>query len=128
MQKQALSKVGCLGSDPRRFRPRRASAIFRSILVDAEELLARVTALARRACGDAPTFTPVIKLEIDILKRTVASGPQNRGCPHWSRACCLPAANARIVISRAEILDAMWGVDYAAESKRRGAQDPQPGT
>src|SRR5258708_31323942 len=64
----------------------------------------------------------------DILKRTVASGPQNRGCPHWSRACCLPAANARIVISRAEILDAMWGVDYAAESKRRGAQDPQPGT
>jgi DNA-binding response OmpR family regulator len=42
-----------------------------------EELLARVSALVRRAYSDAVTFTPIItvgELEIDILKRTVRAG------------------------------------------------------
>jgi DNA-binding response OmpR family regulator len=85
-----------------------------------EELLARVIALVRRAYSDAVTFTPVIKLgelEIDILNRTVHSGASELHLTSLEQSLLyLLAANAGRVVTREEILDTLWGVDYVAES------------
>jgi DNA-binding response OmpR family regulator len=85
-----------------------------------EELLARVIALVRRAYSDAVTFTPVIKLgelEIDILKRTVRAGTSELHLTSLEQSLLyLLAANAGRLVTREEILDTLWGVDYVAES------------
>jgi two-component system KDP operon response regulator KdpE len=85
-----------------------------------EELLARVIALLRRSYSDAVTFTPVIKigqLEIDILKRTVRAGTSELHLTSLEQSLLyLLAANAGRVVTREEILDTLWGVDYVAES------------
>jgi DNA-binding response OmpR family regulator len=85
-----------------------------------EELLARVIALVRRAYSDAVTFTPVIKLgelEIDILNRTVRAGTSELHLTSLELSMLyLLAANAGRVVTREEILDTLWGVDYVAES------------
>jgi DNA-binding response OmpR family regulator len=85
-----------------------------------EELLARVIALVRRAYSDAVTFTPVIKvgeLEIDILNRTVRAGASELHLTSLEQSLLyLLAANAGRVVTREEILDTLWGVDYVAES------------
>jgi DNA-binding response OmpR family regulator len=85
-----------------------------------EELLARVIALVRRAYSDAVTFTPVIKLgelEIDILNRTVRAGTSELHMTSLEQSLLyLLAANAGRVVTREEILDTLWGVDYVAES------------
>jgi DNA-binding response OmpR family regulator len=85
-----------------------------------EELLARVIALMRRSYSDAITFTPVIKLgelEIDILNRTVRAGTSELHLTSLEQSLLyLLAANAGRVVTREEILDALWGTDYVAES------------
>jgi DNA-binding response OmpR family regulator len=85
-----------------------------------EELLARVIALVRRADSDAMTFKPVIKLgelEIDILNRTVRAGTKQVHLTSLEQSLLyLLAANAGRVVTREEILDTLWGVDYVAES------------
>jgi DNA-binding response OmpR family regulator len=85
-----------------------------------EEFLARVIALLRRAYSDAVTFTPVIRigeLEIDILKRTVRAGTSELHLTSLEQSLLyLLAANAGRVVSREEILDTLWGVDYVPES------------
>jgi two-component system alkaline phosphatase synthesis response regulator PhoP len=85
-----------------------------------EELLARVIALVRRSYSNKLTFTPVIKvgeLEIDILQRTVRAGTSNLHLTSLEQSLLyLLAANAGRVLSREEILDTLWGVDYVAES------------
>jgi two-component system, OmpR family, KDP operon response regulator KdpE len=85
-----------------------------------EELLARVLALLRRSYSDAVTFTPVItlgELEIDILNRTVRAGTSELHLTSLEQSLLyLLAANAGRVVTRDEILDALWGVDYVAES------------
>ena len=85
-----------------------------------EELLARVIALVRRAYSDAVTFTPVItlgELEIDILHRTVRAGSSELHLTSLEQSLLyLLAANAGRIVSREEILDTLWGVDYVAES------------
>ncbi len=85
-----------------------------------EELLARVIALVRRTYSDAVTFTPVIKLgelEIDILNRTVRAGTSELHLTSLEQSLLyLLAANAGRVVTREEILDTLWGVDYVAES------------
>jgi len=85
-----------------------------------EELLARVIALLRRAYSDAVTFTPVIRigeLEIDILKRTVRAGTSELHLTSLEQSLLyFLAANAGRVVTREEILDTLWGVDYVAES------------
>jgi DNA-binding response OmpR family regulator len=66
------------------------------------------------------TFTPSIKvgeLEIDILKRTVRTGTSELHLTSLEQALLyLLAANAGRVVTREEILDTLWGVDYVAES------------
>jgi DNA-binding response OmpR family regulator len=85
-----------------------------------EELLARVIAVLRRSYSDAVTFTPVIKLgelEIDILNRTVRAGTSALQLTSLEQSLLyLLAANAGRVVTRDEILDTLWGVDYVAES------------
>jgi DNA-binding response OmpR family regulator len=85
-----------------------------------EELLARVIAVLRRTYANTVTFTPVIKvgeLEIDILQRTVRAGTSNLHLTSLEQSLLyLLAANAGRVLSREEILDTLWGVDYVAES------------
>jgi DNA-binding response OmpR family regulator len=66
------------------------------------------------------TFTPSIKvgdLEIDILKRTVRTSTSELHLTSLEQALLyLLAANAGRVVTREEILDALWGGDYFAES------------
>ncbi len=85
-----------------------------------EELLARVVAVLRRSYSDAVTFTPVIhlgELEIDILNRTVRVGHSELHLTSLEQSLLyLLAANAGRVVTREEILDTLWGVDYVAES------------
>jgi DNA-binding response OmpR family regulator len=85
-----------------------------------EELLARVIALVRRSYPDAAAFAPVIRLgelEIDILHRSVRAGAAELHLTALEQSLLyLLAANAGRVVTRAEILDALWGADYVAES------------
>jgi hypothetical protein len=55
----------------------------------------------RWAYGDAPTFTPVIKLQIDILKRTLRYGTSElRQSSLEQSLLYLLAANACSVVTR----------------------------
>jgi len=85
----------------------------------AEELLARVRALWRRA-RHATTFTPVVRsgeLELDILRGLVRIGSAEvQLTPRERSLLYLLVANAGRVLSRDEILDGLWGADHTAES------------
>jgi DNA-binding response OmpR family regulator len=85
-----------------------------------EELLARVIAHLRRSYGDTVSFTPVItvgELKIDILNGTVRAGTVELRLTSIEQSLLyLLAANAGRVVTREEILDTLWGVDYVAES------------
>lgn len=85
-----------------------------------EELLARVLAIMRRAYGQAPRLTPVLKIgeiEIDILNRTVQAGASQLHLTGLEQSLLyLLAANAGRVVTRDEILDALWGVDHFSDS------------
>src|SRR5438093_2151129 len=85
-----------------------------------EELLARVVALVRRSYPEAAALRPVIRLgelEIDILHRTVRAGASELHLTALEQSLLyLLAANAGRVVSREEILDALWGADYVVGS------------
>ena len=85
-----------------------------------EELLARVLAVLRRSYGATVPFTPTItlgELEIDLLHHRVRAGTSELSLtPLEMNLLYLLAANAGLVLTRDEILDALWGVDYLADS------------
>ena len=85
-----------------------------------EELLARVLVITRRALGSSIPFNPVQKLgelEIDILQRQVRAGTSELHLTGLEQSLLyLLAARAGQVVTRDEILDALWGVDYVSES------------
>jgi DNA-binding response OmpR family regulator len=85
-----------------------------------EELIARTMAIMRRTYGEAIAFTPVIKLgelEVDILHRRVRSGAGELHLTTLEQSLLyLLAANAGRLVTREQILDNLWGLDYAAES------------
>jgi DNA-binding response OmpR family regulator len=85
-----------------------------------EELLARVIAVMRRTYRDAVPFTPILRcgdLEIDIRNRRVRAGcTEVRLTSIELRLLHLLAANAGCVLTRDDILDHLWGADYAAGS------------
>ena len=85
-----------------------------------EELLARMLVITRRSYGEAVSLIPVLRLgelEIDILHRRVRAGSSELHLTGLEQSLLyLLAANAGRVVTRDEILDALWGVDYAAES------------
>ena len=85
-----------------------------------EELVARALAVMRRTYRSAVTFTPTItlgELEIDILNRRVRAGSSDLHLTALEQSLLyLLAANAGRLLTRNEILDALWGVDYIADS------------
>ena len=86
-----------------------------------EELLARVLVITRRALRPSSIpFNPVLKLgelEIDILHRQVRAGTSELHLTGLEQSLLyLLAASAGQVVTRDEILDALWGVDYVSES------------
>ena len=85
-----------------------------------EELLARVLVITRRALGTSAPFNPVQRLgelEIDILQRLVRAGASELHLTGLEQSLLyLLAARAGQVVTRDEILDALWGVDYVSES------------
>ena len=85
-----------------------------------EEFVARTLALMRRAYRAEFPFKPVLRLgelEIDILNRCVrVAGHELQLTALDQSLLYLLAANAGRVLSRDEILDHLWGVDFVAES------------
>jgi DNA-binding response OmpR family regulator len=85
-----------------------------------EELVARVLAVMRRSYGAKVEFSPTIRvgeLEIDILNRHVRAGPSELHLTGLEQNLLyLLAANAGRLMTRGEILDALWGVDFMADS------------
>jgi DNA-binding response OmpR family regulator len=85
-----------------------------------EELLARSIVITRRAFGTDRPIVPTIRLgeiEIDIVNREVRAG---QSVVHLSgieqSLLYLLASRAGRIVSREEILDAIWGTDFVAES------------
>jgi DNA-binding response OmpR family regulator len=85
-----------------------------------EELLARSVVISRRATGTDRPIVPTIRLgeiEIDIVNRQVRAG---QSVVHLSgieqSLLYLLASRGGRVVSREDILDAIWGTDFVAES------------
>jgi two-component system, OmpR family, alkaline phosphatase synthesis response regulator PhoP len=85
-----------------------------------EELLARSIVISRRASGTDLPIVPTIRLgemEVDIVNRQVRAG---QSVVHLSgieqSLLYLLASRGGRVVSREEILDAIWGTDFVAES------------
>lgn len=85
-----------------------------------EELLARMLALTRRAYGSVGGLVPVLKLgevEIDILNREVRAGTSVLHLTALEQSLLyVLAAHPGRVLTRTELLDAVWGVDFITES------------
>ena len=85
-----------------------------------EELLARAILISRRATGVDVPFIPVIRLgeiEIDIVNRVVHAGDSVVHLSGIEQSLLyLLASRAGSVVTKEEILDAIWGTDFLAES------------
>ncbi|HYI66223.1 MAG TPA: response regulator transcription factor [Candidatus Limnocylindrales bacterium] len=85
-----------------------------------EELLARSIVISRRASGIHRPIVPTIKLgemEIDIVNREVRAGGSIVHLSSIEQSLLyLLASRGGQVVSREEILDAVWGTDFVAES------------
>jgi DNA-binding response OmpR family regulator len=85
-----------------------------------EELLARSIVISRRASGVDLPIIPVIRLgeiEIDILNRVVRAGDSVVHLSGIEQSLLyLLASRGGRVVTREEILDAIWGTDFVAES------------
>jgi two-component system, OmpR family, alkaline phosphatase synthesis response regulator PhoP len=85
-----------------------------------EELLARAIVITRRASGTNRPIVPTIRLgemEVDIVNRLVRAG---NAVVHLSgieqSLLYLLASRGGRVVTREEILDAIWGTDFVPES------------
>jgi DNA-binding response OmpR family regulator len=85
-----------------------------------EELLARAIVITRRASGTDRPIIPTIKLgeiEIDIVNRQVRAGTSVVHLSGIEQSLLyLLASRGGRVVTRDEILDAIWGTDFVAES------------
>ena len=85
-----------------------------------EELLARSIVITRRASGTDRPIVPTITLgdmEIDILHRQVRAGGSVVHLSGIEQSLLyLLASRGGRVVTRDEILDAIWGSDFVAES------------
>jgi len=85
-----------------------------------EELLARVVVITRRAYGSGSGLVSTIRMgdiEMDILNRQVRAGSSILHLTALDQSLLyVLAANAGRVLTREEILDAVWGPDFVAES------------
>jgi DNA-binding response OmpR family regulator/transposase len=85
-----------------------------------EELAARAAAVVRRARGRAAAFAPRMRLgdlEIDLLRRRAWVGTRELHLTSVEQSLLtLLVANPGRLLSRDEILDQLWGDDYATDS------------
>jgi DNA-binding response OmpR family regulator len=85
-----------------------------------EELLARSIVITRRATGTDRPIIPTIRLgeiEIDILSRQVRAGDSVIHLSGIEQSLLyLLASRGGRVVTREEILDAIWGTDFVTES------------
>jgi two-component system, OmpR family, alkaline phosphatase synthesis response regulator PhoP len=85
-----------------------------------EELLARAIVITRRASGTNVPIVPTITLgeiEIDIVHRQVRAGSSVVHLSGIEQSLLyLLASRGGRVVTREEILDAIWGTDFVAES------------
>jgi DNA-binding response OmpR family regulator len=85
-----------------------------------EELLARSIVITRRAFGADRPIVPTIRLgeiEIDIVSREVRAGDSVIHLSGIEQSLLyLLASRSGRVVTRDEILDAIWGTDFVAES------------
>jgi DNA-binding response OmpR family regulator len=85
-----------------------------------EELLARSIVITRRVVGSDHPIVPTIRLgemEIDIVNRQVRAGDSVVHLSGIEQSLLyLLASRGGRVVSRDEILDAIWGTDFIAES------------
>ena len=85
-----------------------------------EELLARSIVITRRATGADRPIVPTISLgeiEVDILSRQVRAGDSIVHLSGIEQSLLyLLASRGGRVVTREEILDAIWGTDFVAES------------
>jgi two-component system, OmpR family, alkaline phosphatase synthesis response regulator PhoP len=85
-----------------------------------EELLARSIVITRRSSGVDRTIVPTIRLgemEIDIVHREVRAGTSVIHLSSIEQSLLyLLASRSGRAVSREEILDAIWGADFVAES------------
>jgi DNA-binding response OmpR family regulator len=85
-----------------------------------EELLARSIVISRRASGTDRPIVPTITLgemEIDIVNREVRAGDSVVHLSGIEQSLLyLLASRAGRVVTREDILDAIWGTDFVAES------------
>ncbi|HYO45411.1 MAG TPA: response regulator transcription factor, partial [Gemmatimonadota bacterium] len=85
-----------------------------------DDLVARARAVIRRTHGSAGELVPRLRigdLEIDVLNRKVVAGDPELHLTSLEQALLyLLAANAGSVLTREQILDALWGTDFVIES------------
>jgi len=85
-----------------------------------DDLIARARAVIRRTHGNAGELVPRLRigdLEIDVLNRKVLAGEHELHLTSLEQALLyLLAANAGTVLTREQILDALWGTDFVIES------------
>lgn len=85
-----------------------------------EELLARSVVISRRAFGVDHPIVPTVKLgemELDILNREVRAGTSIIHLSGIEQSLLyLLASRSGRVVTREQILDAIWGTDFVAES------------
>ena len=85
-----------------------------------EELLARAIVVTRRATGSDRPIVPTIRIgeiEIDIVDREVRAGDSVIHLSGIEQSLLyLLASRGGQVVTRDEILDAIWGNDFVAES------------
>jgi two-component system KDP operon response regulator KdpE len=85
-----------------------------------DDLVARARAVIRRTHGNAGELVPRLRigdLEIDVLNRKVLAGDHELHLTSLEQALLyLLAANAGSVLTREQILDALWGTDFISES------------
>jgi DNA-binding response OmpR family regulator len=85
-----------------------------------EELLARAIVITRRSSGIERAIVPTIRLgeiEIDIVHREVRAGSSVIHLSSIEQSLLyLLASRSGRTVTREEILDAIWGTDFVAES------------
>ena len=84
------------------------------------ELLARAIVLSRRAAGTEQPIVPVVivgDIEVDIAKREIRSGGSTTYLSRIEQhVLYLLASRAGRIVTRDEILDAVWGPDFVPGS------------
>ena len=82
------------------------------------ELVAIVRAILRRS-GFANRNIPVKRLHIDLqAKQVVIHGRQVDLTPREFEILCVLASQLGRNVSRTEVLDSVWGIDYAGDQRR----------